>query len=345
MLVELLTRGGVTAIESGLVPDWVTRAGIRRLCRQRLQNLSRGNTELRDFIEDARGLPIAVSVDKANDQHYEVPAEFFSIVLGSHWKYSCCYWAEGVSNLSDAEAAALEMTCERLRLVDGHRVLELGCGWGSLALWMAERFPNSQITTVSGSKSQRQFIESVARSKALANLEVVTCDMNQFNPNETFDRVVSVEMFEHMSNPEALIRKIANWLNPGGELLIHVFCHKKFAYRFESRGAADWMSQHFFTGGIMPAKLLFPSMDHPFRLDTIWEWNGSHYRQTADAWLENLDRNQNAVIEIFQQVYGRNARKWLNRWRVFFMAVSELFGFADGNEWLVCHYRFINGGN
>lgn len=336
---------GIAAIERGLVPDILTRRAIRRLCWQRLRETGRqlahhDATEHTEFLASLRTGPIAPVPHLANQQHYELPADFFAAILGPHRKYSCCYFPRVGATLAEAEEAALALTCQHADISDGQDILELGCGWGSLALYMANRFPQSRVTAVSNSHSQRTYILSQARSRGLSNLQVITADMNDFSPgHEKFDRVVSVEMFEHMRNFDRLLERIATWLTPGGKLFVHIFCHRQHAYPFESTGTANWMGRHFFTGGIMPSVDLLKQFDRDMVVQRQYEWNGRHYQQTAEAWLANLDARRRHIEPVLASVYGTDlARVWLNRWRMFFLAVSELFGFAEGREWFVGHY-------
>lgn len=336
---------GIRAAESGLVPDRLMRAAIRRLCRMRLRELAEDERagcdcgERGAFLESLRSGPIAPVPEKANEQHYELPPEFFAAVLGPHRKYSCCLFEDAGSTLAEAEAAALAVTCERAGLDDGQDVLELGCGWGSLSLWMAESYPRSRITAVSNSAAQRRFIESEAARLGLGNLRIVTADMNDFQPDGlAFERIVSVEMFEHMRNYDRLLERIASWLRPDGTLFVHIFCHRAQAYPFESEGSANWMGRHFFTGGTMPSVDLLHRFSRSLKVISQWNWNGRHYRRTADAWLENLDRRRAEILPILASTYGRpEAARWLQRWRLFFLAVSELFGYGEGDEWFVTH--------
>ena len=338
-------RLGIDAVERGLVPDAIVRAAIRQLCRRRLRDCavdpsvssSRGVQSV--FVESMRSGPIALLPEKANEQHYEVPPEFFGLVLGPHRKYSSCVWTPECCSLAEAEAAALAMTCERAGLRDGQDVLELGCGWGSLSLWMAEQFPGSRITSVSNSALQRQFIESEIARRELTNLTILTADMNDFQAQpRAFDRVVSVEMFEHMRNYEMLLQRIAGWLRPDGQLFVHHFCHRSFTYPFESRGTSDWMAQYFFSGGIMPGEDLLTLFPNDMRVADQWRLEGTHYQRTSEAWLKNLDRHRGEVMAILKSAYGsRDAVSWFHRWRVFFLAVAELFGYRGGQEWFVAH--------
>ncbi len=338
MLTALMNRG--------LLPDQLIRLGIRHLLRKRLEEENRGGLEatqerFNKLLETLRQSPIAVDTDAANEQHYEVPAAFYQNVLGGHLKYSCGYWDVDVNNLTQAEERMLDLTCKRADLEDNQDILELGCGWGSLSLYMARNFPNSRITSVSNSNSQREFIMQRAREYGVDNLTVITQDVNFFETDQKFDRVVSVEMFEHMRNYQHLLDKIAGFLRDDGKLFVHIFTHKEYAYLFEVRDETDWMAKYFFTGGIMPSDHLLLYFSDNFGLEEHWRVNGQHYEKTAEAWLANMDACRAEIMPVFKECYGEDkARTWWGYWRVFFMACAELWGYEKGNEWFVSHYRF-----
>ncbi|TVP80695.1 MAG: class I SAM-dependent methyltransferase [Puniceicoccaceae bacterium] len=334
---------GIQLAERGWVSDSRIRVGIRRLLAERLQSIEALPRSSTQWIQTLESLPLAVDTDAANEQHYELPAAYFQLVLGPHLKYSAGYWPEGVDTLDASEAAMLRLTCERAELADGQRILELGCGWGSLSLWMAAAYPASRIVAISNSNSQRAYIESQAAERGLHNLEVITCDINQFQPEGDFDRVVSVEMFEHVRNHRQLLGQIAAWLRPGGQLFVHIFTHRVATYLFEAKSSKDWMSKYFFTGGIMPAVDLLPTAARGFLEEAQrWKVNGTHYSRTLEAWLAQQDAHSEAVLEIFRGCYGpKQAKLWAQRWRIFYMACSELFAYNHGEEWPVTHYRFV----
>jgi cyclopropane-fatty-acyl-phospholipid synthase len=336
----------INIAEAGLFPDVVIRAGIRMLNRKRLREEHRGGIEAlrehqRAFIVMLRQSPIAVMTDVANEQHYEVPPEFFQLALGKNRKYSCCYYPTGTETLDEAEEAMLGLSCERAQLADGMDVLELGCGWGSLTLWMAQYYPTSRITAVSNSAPQREFILSQCRERNLGNVEVITADMNLFTTDKRFDRIVSIEMFEHMRNYELLLRMIVSWMKPGAKLFVHLFCHKEYAYMFEAEGEDNWMGKYFFSGGIMPSDDLLLYFQDDVAIEDHWRVDGRHYERTANHWLANMDSKKVQIMPVLERTYGRkDAARWFQRWRIFFMACAELWGFRDGREWWVAHYLF-----
>lgn len=321
-------------------PDAVSRGVIGLLVSRASQRLASAPSGASgDFAAAMAARPIAEHVQAANDQHYELPPAFFVPTLGPRLKYSCCYYPRGDETLAQAEIAALTETALHADLADGQDILELGCGWGSLSLWMAAAFPTARITTVSNSAAQRRFIEARARTQALSNLTVVTADMNLFDADKTFDRIVSIEMFEHMANWRALLTRTRRWLRPNGRLFLHVFSHRRTPYRFDADDPADWIGRHFFSGGVMPCHDLIRWFADLYTIDEEWRWSGSHYRRTAEHWLDNFDRSDALVAPILAEVYGDEARLWKRRWRLFFLATAGLFGHADGQEWGVSHYR------
>ena len=343
----MLLRSLIELVENGRIPDLLTRAGIRLLLLQRLREQAQEGPDqewqaMMTFAEEMRQSPIALHTQEANEQHYELPPRFFELVLGPHLKYSCCHFPEGVTELEHAEASMLTLTCERAQLQDGQQILELGCGWGSLSLWMAKHYPNSSILAVSNSRPQREFIESRAQELGLTNLSVQTCDMNDFTTEQHFDRVVSVEMFEHMRNWQSLLERISNWLKPEGKLFIHIFSHRRYAYAFSSEGDSNWMGRYFFTGGIMPSNDLLLYFQKDLLLEQHWVLSGVHYQRTADAWLQMMDSQKGEILQTFRETYGKDADVWFQRWRMFFLATSEVWGFRGGNEWLISHYLFNN---
>ncbi|MES2807389.1 MAG: class I SAM-dependent methyltransferase [Bacteroidota bacterium] len=333
-------------IEQDRVPDLILRKGIRKLLQQRLNDENKGNVELQqahlmDLIAELKASPIAVNTTDANEQHYEVPTQFYQYCLGKNLKYSSGYWKDGVTDINTSEDDMLELTCQRAELTDGQAVLELGCGWGSLSLYMAAKYPKSRFKVLSNSRTQKVYIDEQAGQRGITNLTVLTSDINVFDIDDKFDRVVSVEMFEHMRNYKLLLAKVASFLKPDGKLWIHIFTHKEYAYKFEVIDETDWMSKYFFTGGIMPSDDLMFYFNDDLAVEKHWHVNGTHYGKTAETWLTNMDKHKPEIIKIFQEIYGKHqAVKWWVYWRLFYMACAELWNFNNGNEWIVSHYLF-----
>ena len=337
-------------VERGWVPDPLIRMGIRRLLRQRLESgpgpdPAAQERAMEAFVKALEASPLAIETEKANEQHYELPPAFFQAVLGPRLKYSSAFFETGRESLAQGEERMLELYVERGQFQDGQEVLELGCGWGSATLYLAERFPNSRILGVSNSRPQREFILGRARERGLANVEIETADINRWQTPRRFDRVISIEMFEHLRNYRVLFERIAGWLRPDGRLFAHIFSHRQTPYFFEvesdQENAGDWMSRHFFTGGIMPSHDLFRRFPQHLELEQDWVVEGRHYARTSELWLQNLDRQQSQVLPVLAQAYGPEAAaQWFERWRVFFLACAELFGYRGGQEWWVSHYRF-----
>jgi len=337
-------------IEQNKLPDFILRKGVRNLLKQRLDDEIAGDAEVQqqrfnDLLEELRNSPIAINTADANQQHYEVPTEFYQYCLGKHLKYSSGYWEEGVTDIDTSERDMLELTCQRADLQNGQDVLELGCGWGSLSLFMSSKFPESRFTVVSNSTTQKAYIDQAAQERKITNLTVITADMNTFQIGQSFDRVVSVEMFEHMRNYKLLLYKVAGFLKEDGKLFVHIFTHETLAYKFEVKDETDWMSKYFFTGGIMPSNHLLTYFNDDLTIDKLWVVNGMNYSKTSEAWLSNMDSHEKEIMPIFEKTYGKDqAVKWWVYWRLFYIACAELFGYRNGNEWMVCHYLFKKNG-
>lgn len=342
-----LANVAIRQLQDAPFPDFITRPAIASLVTEARKRLDRdGPHDEARFAQEMAERAIAEHTDAANDQHYELPPEFFRLCLGKRLKYSCCLYPTGAETLDQAEEAALAETCDHAGLADGQRILELGCGWGSLSLWMAERYPNAQITAVSNSHGQRGHIEGEAAARGLTNLTVITQDMNAFEPAETgFDRIVSVEMFEHMANWRALLSRCRGWLKPEGRMFIHIFTHRDAPYRFDHTDSGDFIAQHFFTGGVMPSRGLIRRFPDLFAVEQEWTWNGGHYARTANHWLANMDQNIDRVTELMEQTYGAQARLWRRRWRRFYLATAGLFGNDEGRTWAVSHYLLKPAGD
>lgn len=339
-------------LEKNKIPDFLIRWGARRMTSTRLKEITSYSAEehqqyLNQYVEDLKKQPIAINTSKANDQHYEIPTEFFQQILGTHMKYSCGYWKQLVpfkelkDHLSDAEEAMLELTCQRAEIEDGQSILDLGCGWGSLALYMAKKYPSANIWALSNSSTQKSYIDSRAKEENIKNLTVITEDINDFNSEARFHRVISIEMFEHMRNYERLMEKISDFLLPGGRLFVHIFTHRTTPYAYEVRSENDWMTRHFFLGGTMPSRDLLHYFSDRFSLKKQWAVSGFHYQQTLEAWLQRMDEKKAIIMPIMAEIEGEDeALKWWVYWRVFFMACAEFFSFHSGDEWYISHYLF-----
>ena len=332
--------------EKGILPDFFIRLGISKLCGQRLTDANDLSLKAREekhqkWVDILMESPIALVPEKANEQHYEVPPRLFELVLGAKLKYSSGYWPQGTSTLDDSEVEMLKLTSKRAALSDGQEVLELGCGWGSLTFHMALTYPKSKITAVSNSNDQRQFIEKKCDELKIKNIKAITADMNDFSSEKTFDRVVSIEMFEHMRNYDELLKRVSEWLKKDGKLFVHIFSHKEIAYPFEDKGEGDWMAREFFSGGQMPSHKLLTCFSSRMKIEKDWRVEGTHYEKTSLAWLNKMDENKKEVLKLFEKTYGKNeASTWFQRWRIFFMSCEVLFGFNKGSEWGVSHYLF-----
>lgn len=339
---EILTRNSLRLAESRSLPDGIVRAGIRLASKRRLKQLRSKNESSEQFLARMQRLPVAIETAAANSQHYELPSTFFELVLGSNRKYSACFWDGQTKTLDQAEEKTLAIYLEELQPKPNESILELGCGWGSLTLYLAANLPDNRIVGVSNSSSQRDYILDRAKALGIRNVEVLTCDINKFHPESKFDRIVSIEMFEHVRNHSQLFDRMSNWINPNGRLLVHVFSHQTLPYTFEVEGSDNWMGKYFFTGGMMPSHDLLPRAAEGWKLIKDQRFSGTNYEKTSNAWLQNLDKNESEVLNVLKSHYSQDqADLWLQRWRMFFMACAELFGYSNGNEWGVSLFTFV----
>lgn len=344
LLQQILIPLLMPIVEANLVPDFLVRFGIRQLLKASLRESDKGSFELNvaeklAYVKDLKTRVIAQSTQEANEQHYEVPADFYQTCLGEWRKYSCGYWPGGVSTLTESEEAALHLVCDRAQITNtSMSVLDMGCGWGSATLFIASHFPAVHVTAVSNSNSQREYIEQQAQNRGLTNVTVITADINVFNAEpESFDRVVSIEMMEHVKNYEKLLLKVSTWLKPTGKLFVHIFSHRQFPFHYTD----GWMAENFFTGGQMPSDDLLLYFQRDLKIVDHWVLNGNHYHKTCEAWLTKFDRNRDVALKAIEKTYGSHQKmKWLVNWRLFFLACSELFAYNHGEEWGVSHYLF-----
>lgn len=337
---------GFTLAEKGYLPDPIIKIGIKKLLRERLKQIPTNKScDLHDYTRNLLDIlktsPIAINTDSANMQHYEIPHQFFKLILGKHLKYSAAYFENGANSLDQAEEHMLELVMNRANIVDGMNILDLGCGWGSLSFWIAEKFPKCKIYSISNSSQQKHYIEKICMEKGIKNIHMIKDDINNFDIKVQFNRIISIEMFEHMRNYKTLLQRISGWLKPEGKLLVHIFCHKDTPYLFETNGPSNWMGSYFFTGGIMPSNNLLLYFQEHLAIEKHWVLNGKNYQKTSYKWLENLDKSKEEIEKIFKEIYGMNeANRWYHRWRIFFIACAELFGYQNGCEWWVSHYLF-----
>lgn len=337
-------RGMLKLIELGFVPDFITRIGIRHLLSMRLQDATLGTDTVQqrkmDFVNELKTMPIAVLTEKANEQHYELPTEYFDKVLGRWKKYSSCLYRDVRDDLDTAEENMLELYCDKLKIQDGMKILDVGGGWGSFTLFAATKYPGCSFTLVSNSRTQKIYVDGAAAKAGLSNVAVITADMNTFTTTTLYDRAVSIECFEHMKNYKRLLKHVSTWLKPDGLFFCHVFCHKTLAYHFEDNGDEDWMTRYFFSGGTMPSLDLFLYFQEDLAVDSVSYVNGMHYSRSLEMWLEKHDACKKQLAPMFKDVYGAESQKWFVYWRLFYLACSELFNYSKGEEWGLAHYTF-----
>jgi len=330
-----MTRFLLSLAESGFIPDVLIKIAARYISNKRLNEQSVDDNKDKIITILSRGA-VAEKTYDANEQHYEVPPEFFKYVLGTNLKYSCSLFND-VDSLDDAEESMLKLYMDRADIKDGHEVLDLGCGWGSFSLYVAERYPNINITSVSNSSDQIAYIKNEAHKKDLLNIKAFRMDVNNLELNKQFDRIVSIEMFEHLRNYKLIFNSLNHALKPDGKLFIHIFCHKKLTYLYEMKNNLDWMTKYFFQGGIMPSKDIFQYFESDLEIINQWDINGNHYSKTCKAWLNNHYKNKKKILEIFKKHYDE-PRIWFNRWRIFFLSCDAFFALNNGNEYFIAHY-------
>ena len=332
-----MTRFLLSLAESGFIPDVLIKIAARYISNRRLSEQSDDDNKDKIISVLSRGA-VAEKTYDANEQHYEVPPEFFNYVLGTNLKYSCSLF-DNVDSLDDAEDSMLKLYIDRADIKDGHEVLDLGCGWGSFSLYVAKRYPDINITSVSNSSDQITYIKNEAHKKGLSNIKAFRMDVNNLELNKKFDRIVSIEMFEHLRNYKLILNYLNHALKPDGKLFIHIFCHKKLTYLYEMKNNLDWMTKYFFQGGIMPSKDIFQYFEGELEVINQWDINGNHYSRTCKAWLNNHYKNKKKILNIFEKHYDE-PKIWFNRWRIFFLSCEAFFALNNGREYFVAHYLF-----
>ena len=333
--MQHITRFLLSLAESGFIPDELIKIAARRISTRRLNESN--NHDNKDAIINAlsKGV-VAEKTHDANEQHYEVPPEFFKQVLGENLKYSCSLF-ENENSLDDAEKSMLDLYIERAEIKNGQEVLDLGCGWGSFSLYVAKKFPNVNITSISNSSDQISYIKNEAQKRGLLNIEAIRMDVNNLKLDNQFDRIISIEMFEHLRNYKLILNSLNELLKPDGRLFIHIFCHKKLTYFYELKNNLDWMTKYFFQGGIMPSMDLFKYFEDELIIINQWDINGNNYSKTCKAWLDNHYKNKRKILDIFKKHYDK-PKIWYNRWRIFFLSCQAFFALNKGNEYFVSQF-------
>ena len=330
-----MTKFLLTIAELGLIPDVFIKTAVRFITKKRLNESGIHENKLNVIKSISEG-GIAEKTDDANEQHYEVPPEFFKYALGKNLKYSCSFF-DKTDSLDEAEKSMIELYIERADIQEGHDILDLGCGWGSFSLYVAEKYPSVSITAVSNSKDQIAFIQNEAKRRGLFNIKASKMDVNNLDLDNKFDRIVSIEMFEHLRNYKLILNSLNSLLKPDGRLFVHIFCHKELTYFYEIKNSYDWMTKYFFEGGIMPSQDIFKYFDDELEVINQWDVNGNHYAKTCKAWLNNHYKNKDKILDIFDKHYDK-PRIWFNRWRIFFLSCEAFFAINNGREYFVSHY-------